>query len=332
MPFAISFAVYAIIRTEPVSRLRANRREARFVTDAKKKPVSGTLVLHLMILVPLVFIIIFNYAPMAGIVIAFKNYKPGLGILGSPWVGLQNFQRMFLTHDMSRAFRNTLAIALMKIVANLAVPILFALLLNEVTNRKYKRAVQTITYLPYFLSWVVLGGIFIDLLSPTDGYVNRLIQSMGFEPLYFLGDKQLFRQTIVLTDVWKNFGYNTIVYLAALTNIDPALYEVAAVDGAGHWKRTLHITLPGILNFVVLMTILSVGQILNAGFDQVFNLYNVSVYETGDILDTMVYRTGILQQQYSFSTAVGLFRSAIGLILIASCNKLARVYAGYRVF
>lgn len=297
-----------------------------------RKTLHGTAVFHLMILIPLVFIIIFNYIPMGGIVIAFKNYKPGLGMLQSPWVGLLHFKRMFLTYDTLRAFGNTLIIAFMKIVANLIVPIMFALLLNEVGNRKYKRVVQTITYLPHFLSWVVLSGIFIDLLSPTGGYVNRVIESFGFEPIYFLGDKNVFRQTMVVTDVWKNFGYNTIIYLAALTSIDPTLYEVAAVDGAGYWKRTIHITLPGIANFVVLMTILGVGQILNAGFDQIFNMYNVSVYETGDILDTMVYRTGIQLQQYSFSTAVGLFRSVVGMILITTCNKMANVYAGYRVF
>jgi putative aldouronate transport system permease protein len=299
---------------------------------ATRKALHGTLAFHLMILIPLVFVLIFNYIPMSGIVIAFKNYKPGLGIIESPWVGLLHFKRMFLTNETIRAFGNTLIIAFMKIVANLVVPIVFALLLNEVARRRYKRVVQTITYLPHFLSWVVLSGIFIDLLSPTGGYVNRVIQSLGFQPIYFLGDKNVFRLTMVVTDVWKNFGYNTIIYLAALTSIDPTLYEVAAVDGAGYWKRTIHITLPGIANFVVLMTILGVGQILNAGFDQIFNMYNVSVYETGDILDTMVYRTGIQLQQYSFSTAVGLFRSVVGLILITTCNKMANVYAGYRVF
>jgi len=293
---------------------------------------KNTLIFHVLVWIPLIFVIIFNFIPMGGIIIAFKNYKPGLGIFGSSWVGLENFRRMFLTQDTLRAFRNTLIIAIMKIIANLIVPVIFALLLNEVGNRKYKRLVQTITYLPYFLSWIVLSGILIDLLSPDGGLVNQIITSLGFEPVYFLGDKDIFRYTLVVSDVWKNFGYTTIIYLAALTAIDPNLYEAASIDGAGYIARAWHITLPGIVSFIALMTILGIGQILNAGFDQVFNLYNVSVYSTGDILDTLVYRTGIQQQQYSFSTAVGLFRSVVGIILIATSNFLANRYAGYRVF
>ena len=298
----------------------------------KKKTRKNTLEFHIMVWIPLLFLLIFNYGPMFGIVIAFKNYKPGLGIFGSPWVGLQYFQRIFLMDDTMRALRNTLIIAMMKIVANLLFPVCFALLLNEVRIRSYKRIVQTITYLPYFLSWVVLSGILIDLLSPDGGMVNQFLGFLGIEPIYFLGDKNVFRKTLMVTDVWKNFGYNTIVYLAALTGVDPTLYEAAAVDGAGRWKQTLHITLPGIATFVALMTILGIGQILNAGFDQVFNLYNVSVYETGDIIDTLVYRLGIQQQQYSFSTAVGLFKSVVSLVLISLSNFLANRYAGYRVF
>lgn len=298
----------------------------------RKQTRKNTLEFHIMVWIPLLFLLIFNYGPMFGIVIAFKNYKPGLGIFGSPWVGLQYFQRIFLMDDTMRALRNTLIIALMKVIANLAFPVCFALLLNEVRVRSYKRVVQTITYLPYFLSWVVLSGILIDLLSPDGGMVNQFLGFLGIEPIYFLGDKNVFRKTLMVTDVWKNFGYNTIVYLAALTGVDPTLYEAAAVDGAGRWKQTIHITLPGIATFVALMTILGIGQILNAGFDQVFNLYNVSVYETGDIIDTLVYRLGIQQQQYSFSTAVGLFKSIVSLILISLSNFLANRYAGYRVF
>ena len=191
---------------------------------------------------------------------------------------------------------------------------------------------QTITYLPYFLSWIILAGILTNILRADGGLVNRIIGVFGQEPVFFLGSNDTFRWTLTVSDVWKNFGYNTIVYLAALTNIDPALYEAAAIDGAGRWKQTLHITLPGISMFIVLMTILSIGNILNAGFDQVFNLYNVSVYESGDIIDTLVYRLGIQQQQYSFSTAVGLFKSVVSIILIAGSNKLADKFAGYRVF
>lgn len=269
---------------------------------------------------------------ISGFQIAFKDYKPGLGISGSSWVGLAHFKEMFQTQDVIRAFRNTLIIAIAKIIANLLVPILVALLLNEIRVKWFKRAVQTITYLPYFLSWVILASILTNILAVDGGIVNRVLALFQIDPIFFLGDNNVFRQTLVMTDVWKNFGYNTIVYLAALTGIDPALYEAVTVDGAGRWRQTLHITLPGISMFIALMTILSVGSILNAGFDQVFNLYNVSVYESGDIIDTLVYRLGLQQYRYSFSTAVGMFKSLISLILIAGSNYMADRFAGYRVF
>lgn len=294
---------------------------------------SDQMMFHLMVWIPLLCIIIFNYIPMiTGFSIAFKDYKPGLGIADSPWVGLKHFEKMFITDDTLRALRNTLIIAFMKIIGNLAVPITFALMLNEIRVKWFKKVTQTITYLPYFLSWIILAGILTNILRTDGGLVNRIIETFGHEPVFFLGSNDTFRWTLTVSDVWKNFGYNTIVYLAALTNIDPALYEAAAIDGAGRWKQTLHITLPGISMFIVLMTILSIGNILNAGFDQVFNLYNVSVYESGDIIDTLVYRLGIQQQQYSFSTAVGLFKSVVSIILIAGSNKLADKFAGYRVF
>lgn len=301
----------------------------------KRKKIldQNYILLHVMVWIPLIFILVFNYYPMiSGFQIAFKDYKPGLGISGSSWVGLAHFKEMFQTQDVIRAFRNTLIIAIAKIVANLLVPILVALLLNEIRVKWFKRAVQTITYLPYFLSWVILASILTNILAVDGGIVNRALALFQIDPIFFLGDNNVFRQTLVMTDVWKNFGYNTIVYLAALTGIDPALYEAVTVDGAGRWRQTLHITLPGISMFIALMTILSVGSILNAGFDQVFNLYNVSVYESGDIIDTLVYRLGLQQYRYSFSTAVGMFKSLISLILIAGSNYMADRFAGYRVF
>lgn len=289
--------------------------------------------LHLMIWIPLVFILVFNYVPMfTGFSIAFKDYQPALGIAGSEWVGLKHFKTIFMTDDTLRALRNTLIIAVMKIIGNLIIPLVFALLLNEIRLKWFKRMTQTITYLPYFISWIILAGILTNILKTDGGLINRVVEALGHEPIFFLGDNDTFRWTLVISDVWKNFGYNAIVYLAALTGIDPSLYEAASIDGAGRWKQTLHVTIPGISMFIVLMTILSIGNILNAGFDQVFNLYNVSVYESGDIIDTLVYRLGIQQQQYSFSTAVGLFKSLVSFILIAGSNKLADKFAGYRVF
>lgn len=299
----------------------------------KRRLNSNTVMFHIMIWIPIIFILVFNYYPMiSGFQIAFKDFKPGLGILGSEWVGFKHFIRIFSTDDAARAVRNTLIIAIAKIIANLIIPVIIALLLNEIRVKWFKRTVQTLTYLPYFLSWVILAGIMTNLLSTDGGLVNRIIESLGGNSVFFLGDNSVFRKTLVVSDVWKNFGYNTIVYLAALTNIDPTLYEAASIDGAGRWKQTLYITLPGISMFIVLMTILGIGNILNAGFDQVFNLYNVSVYESGDIIDTLVYRLGIQQQQYSFSTAVGLFKSVVSLVLIAGSNWLADKFAGYKVF
>ena len=218
-------------------------------------------------------------------------------------------------------------------------PISFALLLNEIRVRWFKRAAQTITYLPYFLSWVVLGGILIKFLSPgssstTPGLLNTLLVNLHItkEPIYFLGSNSTFRGTMIISDIWKNFGYNTIIYLAALTGIDPTLYEAAMVDGAGKIKQTIHVTMPGIAPFIALMTIMSIGSVLNAGFDQIFNLYSPAVYATGDIIDTLVYRLGLINQQYSLSAAVGLLKSVVSCILVLTGYKLADKYAGYKVW
>lgn len=294
---------------------------------------------HLMMLVPCLFLLLFNYLPIGGIVMAFQNFYPGLGFLKSEWVGLDNFKTIFLHPDTWPAIRNTLLIAGGKIIGNLVIPVCFALMLNEVRLKRFKKTVQTITYLPYFLSWVVLSGILINFLSPgstaeSAGFFNSVLMKVGLiqEPIYFLGDSKYFRMTMIISDIWKNFGFNTIVYLAALTGVDMSLYEAAAVDGAGRIKQTLHITLPGIAPFIALMTILSIGNVLSAGFDQIFNLYSPAVFSTGDILDTLVYRWGMVNQQYSLSAAVGVFKSLVSMILIVTGYKMADKYAGYRVF
>jgi len=290
------------------------------------------LPLHILLIPGVIAVFIFNYIPMFGIVMAFQKFVPAKGFLGSEWVGLDNFRYIFNMPNIWNVIRNTIFISVMKIIANLIVPIIFALLLNEVRKNAFKRTVQTIIYFPHFLSWVILGGILIDVLSPTSGIVNEFLGLFGIKPIYFLGDAKWFPFTLVLTNTWKEFGYNTIVYLAALTSIDPTLYEAAVVDGAGRMKQTIHITIPGILPIVTLMTVLSLGNVLNAGFDQVFNLYSPSVYSTGDIIDTLVYRIGMVEAQFSVSAAVGLFKSAISFVLVVISNKLANKYAGYRVF
>lgn len=290
------------------------------------------LPLHILLIPGVIAVFIFNYIPMFGIVMAFQKFVPAKGFWGSEWIGLDNFRYIFNMPNIWNVIRNTVFIAVMKIIANLIVPIIFALLLNEVRKNAFKRTIQTIIYFPHFLSWVILGGILIDVLSPTSGIVNEFIGLFGIKPIYFLGDSKWFPFTLVFTNTWKEFGYNTIVYLAALTSIDPTLYEAAVVDGAGRLKQTWHITLPGILPIVTLMTVLSLGNVLNAGFDQVFNLYSPSVYSTGDIIDTLVYRIGMVEAQFSVSAAVGLFKSAISFVLVVISNKLANKYAGYRVF
>jgi len=288
--------------------------------------------LHIMVIPGVICAFIFHYIPMFGIVMAFQKFVPAKGFFKSKWVGLDNFEYIFNMPNISNVIWNTIFIAVMKIIAGLVVPIIFALMLNEVRKNSYKRTIQTIIYFPHFLSWVILGGIMIDVLSPSSGIVNQLLGVFGIEPIYFLGNTKWFPFTLVITETWKNFGYNTIIYLAALTSIDLALYEAAYVDGANRWKQTLHVTFPGILPIVSLMVVLSLGNVLNAGFDQVFNLYSPQVYSTGDIIDTLVYRIGMVEAQFSLATAVGLFKSVISLVLIVLSNKLANKYAGYRVF
>ncbi len=290
------------------------------------------LPLHLMLLPGLALILVFHYVPMFGIVMAFQNFKPAKGFFGSKWVGMENFVYMAKLPNMGSVLFNTVFIAVMKIIVGMVVPIFVALMLNEIGSKKFKRTVQTVVYFPHFLSWVILGGVLMDVLSPSSGIVNDIIRLFGGKPIYFLGDKGWFPYTMVITAVWKNFGYDTIVYLAALTNVDRNLYEAAAMDGATRVKQTWHVTLPGILPIVTLMGVLNLGNILNAGFDQIFNLYSPSVYSTGDIIDTFVYRLGLEQAQFSVSTAVGLFKSVISIIMVSLSNYLAGRFANYRVF
>ncbi|WP_276358139.1 ABC transporter permease [Cohnella caldifontis] len=291
------------------------------------------LPLHFMIVPGLLFIAVFSYVPMAGIVIAFQKFIPARGLFGhQKWVGWDNFDYVMDLPSFTQVLWNTLYISSFKLVLGLVVPIVFAILLNELKNEVVKRSVQTTIYLPYFLSWVVLGGILIDLLSPSTGLVNQVLKSFGLEPIFFLGDNKWFPTTLIVSDIWKNFGYGTIVYLAAITGIDPGLYEAATIDGANRWKKAWHITLPGMRMVIVLLSVLSLGQLLNAGFDQVFNLYSPQVYESGDILDTFVYRIGLLDAQYGVATAVGFFKSIVSFILIGSAYFFAYRFAKYRIF
>lgn len=286
---------------------------------------------HLMMLPGMIMLVIFVFVPLFGSVMAFENYSPAKGIFGSKWVGLDNFQFIFSLPDSRQVFVNTLIIAFGKLVFNIIIPVLFAILLNEIRVKVFKKTFQTIVYLPHFLSWVVLATVVTNMFSLT-GPFNSVISSLGGTPIQFLADNHWFRKIMVATDVWKEFGYNSVVYLAALTSIDLGLYEAASIDGANRFKQILHITLPSLLPTIVLMTALNLGNILNAGFDQIFNLYNPIVYETGDIIDTYVYRIGMVERQYSIGTAVGLFKSVISFILIMGANKAAKKLTGSGIF
>ncbi|WP_331619448.1 ABC transporter permease [Vallitalea guaymasensis] len=287
--------------------------------------------LYIMLIPAGILLLIFSYYPMYGVSIAFQDYQPVNGFFGSPFVGLKWFKYVFEMPDFKEILSNTLIMAIGKILIGTLFSIVFALLLNEIKNRRYKKTVQTIVYLPYFLSWVIIGGIFVDLLS-ADGLINQVINLFGHESIMFLGDNRYFRGTMILTDVWKSFGYGAIIYLAAMTGIDPQLYESARMDGANRFKQALHITLPGILPTIILLATLSIGNILNAGFDQILIMYNEVVYETGDIIDTFVYRVGLESAQFSLSTAVGLFKSVVSFIMIGISYTLAYKFADYRIF
>ena len=297
-----------------------------------KKEVQRSWPMYVMLLPAIILALIFCYAPMGGLVMAFQNYKPWLGITGSEFVGLDNFKQIFEFKESYQAIINTFIIAVSKMVLGLIFPIIVALLLNEVHNMGVKKGIQTLVYLPHFLSWVTVAGMLRDILG-MDGIVNMFLQKVfGMDPIFFLGNAGMFRQIVVISDLWKGFGFGMIVYLAAISNIDQSLYEAAQIDGAGRWKQTLYVTIPCILPMVIVMATLSLGNVLNAGFDRIFNLYSPLTYSTGDIIDTYVYRQSLVNGQYSFGTAVGLFKSGVSLFLTAVAYKLAYKFAGYRIF
>ncbi|UKS27651.1 ABC transporter permease subunit [Paenibacillus sp. HWE-109] len=287
--------------------------------------------LHVFLLPSVILLIIFNYIPMVGFMIGFEDFKPWLGVFKSPFVGLKHFKFMFHDPTALQVIWNTLFIAIFKIIAGSIVPFSFALFLNEVRVVLYKRTIQSLIYLPHFINWVILGGILTDMLS-TNGLINQFLGWLGFGNIAFLQSGNWFRTTLVTSDVWKEFGFGTIIYLAAMAGINPNMYEAADIDGANNWQKAVHITIPAVIPIAIVIATLSLGNILNAGFDQVFNMYNPLVYPKGDIIDTYVYRVGLQQGSFSLATAVGFFKSIIGFILIATTYKLASKYANYKIF
>ncbi len=293
--------------------------------------LSNCWQLHLLALIPMSLIVLFAYVPMYGVTLAFKDFISTKGIIGSPFVGFNNFEYLFKLSGFWQAFFNTFRIAMLKIIVGYPIPIIVALMLNEVMKPKFKKAVQTIIYLPYFLSWAVLGGIFLDLFS-LNGGVNSILNALGGDAVYWLGEDGSFQSMLITTDVWKSFGFNTIVYLATLTAIDPCLYESAQIDGANRWKQTWHITLPGIAPIAILLGVLNLGNVLNAGFDQIFVLINPLVRGRAEIIDTLVYEITFTQHNYGVATAVGLFRSVVSMLFIFSGWGLAHRFSDYKIF
>ncbi len=286
---------------------------------------------HLMVFPGLFFLILFSYIPMVGVIMAFQDFVPAKGLFRSEFVGLRHFIYMFQLPDIGKIIRNTVVIALGKMIFGMILAIAFAILLNEIRIKFMKKTVQTIVYLPHFLSWVVLASVVTNLFG-LDGSVNQFFASIGFEKINFLGSSKVFPGLIVGTDVWKEFGYSSVIYLAAITSIDPGLHEAATMDGASWWKRVWNVTIPGMLPIILLMTAMNLTSILSAGFDQIYNLYSPIVYETGDVLDTYVYRIGLVGRQYSFGAAVGLCRSIVGMILLLSANGLTKKLTDQKIF
>ncbi|ETT66725.1 ABC transporter permease subunit [Paenibacillus sp. FSL H8-0457] len=290
------------------------------------KLIRGNLDMYLLLIPGLVFLLLFKYTPMYGIVIAFQDFNIFGGISGSEWVGMAQFERLLQSDEFLQVLINTLLISLYKITILFPIPIVIALMLNEVRRMFFKRTIQTIIYLPHFLSWVIISGLFLNILSPTGGIVNEIIRSFGGEPISFFTDNSLFRSLVVFTAGWKEIGWNAIVFIAAIAGIEQEQYEAAAIDGAGRIRQMWSISLPGMLPTIVLMFILRIGSLLEAGTEQILTMYNPLVYETGDVIGTYVYRMGLGQQDYSFSTAVGLFNSAVGFLLIVMGNMLSRKF------
>lgn len=308
-------------------KMDANWGHASTMTIVRKN-----ISLYLLLIPGIIYLIIFKYVPIGGLIMAFQDFNLFKGFLGSEWVGLEQFQRLFTSPDFYRIFRNTLLINTYKIIFGFPIPILLAIMLNEIRFTPVKKVSQTIVYLPHFLSWIIVSGLFINILSASNGIVNQIIKGFGGDPIAFMSDTQWFRTVLVFTDTWKEMGWSAIVYIAAIAGVDQELYEAARVDGASRLRQIWHVTLPGIASTIVLMFILKLGSIMSGGFDQVLTMYNPAVYEVGDIIQTYVYRIGLGKQQYSFSAAVGMFNSVIGFVLTITGNFVSKKISGRSIW
>lgn len=282
--------------------------------------------LYIMLIPCVVYFAIFHYVPMYGVVMAFKDFNFAKGIFGSDWIGLENFRYMFGLDEFYNVFKNSICLSLLRLFCGFPMPILLALMLNEVSSIKLKKTVQTVIYLPHFISWVVIGGIITNFLSPTWGVVNEFLGKLGVEPVFFMAGTKYFRPIVVITSIWKEAGWGTILYLAAITSINPDLYEAAMLDGAGRFRQMLHVTLPGVIPTVITMFILRTGTIMNNGFEQILVLQNSQNLAVSEVFETYTYRVGILGGRYSFATTVGVFTSVIGMIMIIITNRIAKQF------
>lgn len=320
--------VIAARTAEPAPASARTEPAARGPLPVRRRPLAAKIwryrALYLMALPGIAYFLVFKYLPMGGLIIAFQDYKPFLGIMGSPWVGFEHFVRLFTEDTFMMLLRNTLVLSLLLMLISFPVPIVLALMLNELRSRLFQRAVQTIIYIPHFMSWVIVVSIFYVMLTTDGGAINNLIASLGGQPIGFLTDPDWLRPMYVFQHIWRTAGWGTIVYLAALTAVDPNLYEAAEIDGANRWRQTWHITLPAIRATIIVLFILSIGDFLELGFEHMFLLLNSMNREVGEIFDTFVYTAGIQNGQLSFATAVGLFKGLVGLILVIGANSIAK--------
>lgn len=288
--------------------------------------------LYIMLVPGLLFLLLLKYTPMYGLIIAFQDFSIFRGVMDSPWVGMKHFERLVVNDQFFTVLSNTILISVYKLVYLFPAPILLALLLNEVHKMMFKRIVQSVIYLPHFISWVIVSGLFINLLSLNGGIVNQVVERVLGEPIAFFMDPSVFRSLLVVTEGWKEVGWGTIIYLAAIAGVDPQLYEAAKMDGAGRFKQMLHVTLPGIYSTMILMFILRLGNMLEAGTEQILVMYNPVVYDVADVIGTYVYRIGLGASDYSFSTAVGMFESIVAFVLIVTGNALCKKYLGRSIW
>lgn len=285
-----------------------------------------------MLLPVMAYFGLFHYGPMYGIMIAFKNFYPLKGIIGSPWAGFTHFEEIFKSLFFLQVLKNTLIISFYKLLFGFPAPILLALLLNEVRRAKFKKLVQSVTYLPHFISWVVLAGMVIEMFSPSRGPVNIILQSFGVNPIYFVAEPGWFRGLIVGSGIWREVGWSSIIYLAAITNIDPEMYDVADLDGAGRLRKIWSITIPSIMPVIIIMFIFATGSIINDDFDQIYNLLNSKVMDVGDVISTYTFREGLQRMNYSYATAVGVFKNVVAFTLVMITNAIAKRTSDYSIW